>query len=104
MPPKILPFAFGDEPSNLGDSASVQCVIATGDFPINITWTLNDQPVLKYHGINTVALGKKMSALSIESVSVEHAGNYSCQASNVGGTASQSTELVINGWWAGDGC
>lgn len=53
--------------------------------------------VTSYHGINTVALGKKMSALSIESVNDDLAGNYTCEASNVAGTAKHQTELIVNG-------
>lgn len=38
-----------------------------------------------------------MSALSIDSVTGNHAGNYTCQVSNEAGTEFHIAELIVNG-------
>lgn len=95
--PRLLPFAFGDEPSYLGDSTSVQCTLSSGDLPVTFSWHLNEQPIETYSGINVVAVGKKTSLLSIDSLSEEHAGNYTCLAQNKAGSASHMAQLVVKG-------
>lgn len=97
VPPKIAPFDFGEEPSNSGDSASVQCLVTSGDFPLEFKFLFNDRPVSEIFGISTVKLGKRTYALTIDSVSGKHMGNYSCEVSNVGGVDRYSAALVVNG-------
>lgn len=95
--PRLLPFAFGDEPSYLADSTSVQCTLSSGDLPATFSWYLNKQPVQTYGGINVIAVGKKTSLLSIDSLSEEHAGNYTCLAQNAAGSVSYTSELIVKG-------
>lgn len=95
--PKIAPFDFGNEPSNFGDSASIQCLVTSGDFPINFKWLLNERPVSEIFGVSTVKLGKRTYALTIDSVSGKHAGNYTCEASNMAGVDRFNAALVVNG-------
>lgn len=95
--PKIAPFNFGDEPSNFGDSASVQCLVTSGDFPIDFKWLYNGRPVSEVFGISTVKLGKRTYALTIDSVNGKHAGNYTCEASNSAGVDRYNATLVVNG-------
>lgn len=97
MTPKIAPFDFGNEPSNSGDSASVQCLVTSGDFPIDFKWLFNERPVSEVFGISTVKLGKRTYALTIDSVTGKHAGNYTCEAFNTAGVDRYSAELVVNG-------
>lgn len=93
-----MPFSFGEEPSNAGDMAAVQCMITKGDIPINITWTLNDLPISSStRGVSVMRNSPRLSALSIESVSAEHRGIYTCYAKNLAGNSSQSAELSVNG-------
>lgn len=48
-------------------------------------------------GISTVKLGKRTYALTIDSVSGKHAGNYTCEASNEAGVERYSASLIVNG-------
>lgn len=82
---------------NYGEPASVQCTILDGDLPINVEWLLNDRPVLDLPDISIVKLGKRVTALTIDSVAGHHRGNYSCRAINRAGTVEQSAILFING-------
>lgn len=95
--PKIAPFDFGTEASNSGDSASVQCLVTSGDFPIDFKWLFNQRPISEIFGISTVKLGKRTYALTIDSVSGKQAGNYTCEASNMAGIDRFSAELIVNG-------
>lgn len=97
MTPKIAPFDFGNEPSNAGDSASVQCLVTSGDFPIDFKWLFNERPVSEIFGISTVKLGKRTYALTIDSVSGKHAGNYTCEVFNTAGIDRYTAELNVDG-------
>ncbi|CAH0555681.1 unnamed protein product [Brassicogethes aeneus] len=93
--PKLQPFAFGDEPAFVGDSATVQCSITSGDLPVIFSWMLDGSPVRETDGISSSAFGKKTSVLSIDTLSGIHAGNYTCLAANKAGISSFTTELVV---------
>lgn len=95
--PKLLPFSFGDEPSYLGDTTSVQCTVSSGDMPIRFSWLLNGRHIKDMVGINIGSFGKKTSFLGIDALSEEHAGNFTCVAENAAGIASYSANLIVKG-------
>jgi len=96
--PKIAPFDFGDEPSNFGESASVQCLVTSGDFPVSFAWLFNGREINEnVYDVSMVKLGKKISALSIDIVRDHHAGNYTCVAVNRATSVNFTAELVVNG-------
>lgn len=97
VPPSIAKFYFDDKPSNFGDSASVQCLVTSGDLPIDFKWYFNGRPVKEYSGITTVKLGNRNSVLNIDSVTGKHAGNYTCQASNLADSLNFTAELIVKG-------
>lgn len=76
------------------------CAITHGDIPIEITWSHNGK-ILPEVGDSdsglTLVNTKKSSVLSIDSISGEHAGNYTCTGTNRAGTDSLTTELLVNG-------
>ena len=92
----MLPFTFGDEPYEKGQSVSTQCSVSSGDLPINISWQFNNRP-LTNKDVNISPIGKRASAISIDQVSWEHVGNYTCVGENRAGRASFSAELFVNG-------
>lgn len=77
--------------------ASVSCIVSGGDLPINFIWLLNRAPIEPYNGIVIEKRGKRISALTIESLKASNMGNYSCIAENPGGTVEYTAELVVNG-------
>lgn len=97
VPPKLAPFANSDEPLHLGDYFQLTCAVVHGDFPYNITWYFNDEPITYIDGVSILMHGKRSSSLNIESVSAHNSGNYSCKSSNIAGRASISTTLSIRG-------
>ncbi|XP_039283577.1 Down syndrome cell adhesion molecule-like protein Dscam2 isoform X42 [Nilaparvata lugens] len=94
--PKIAPFSFGDEAYTFGQFVSMQCVVKDGDLPLNISWTLNGQPLVSSDDVTIAKGGRRISTLTIESVSHQLAGNYSCVGSNAAGTDSHTSTLLVN--------
>lgn len=99
MAPKLAPFSPTDEPLLLGDYFQLNCVIVQGDFPVNTTWLLNNEPYYQVNGISVQLNGKRGSSLNIDAVTASHAGNYTCNAVNKAGNVSSSTLLVVKGLW-----
>lgn len=99
VPPQILPFEFGDEPANAGDTASVQCVMNKGDLPANFSWSLNGRKIAQRNnmGIAFGSMSRKMSILNIDSVNGTHRGIYICHVENQAGHVNHSATLEVNG-------
>lgn len=93
-----MPFQFGDDSFNPGDSTAVNCMITKGDVPLNIKWTLNGQPIVNgENGLQVVKMSPRLSSLSIESLSDRHRGIVRCIVSNNAGETYYMSELKING-------
>ncbi|XP_074103038.1 cell adhesion molecule Dscam1-like [Cotesia typhae] len=89
---------MGDEPANWGDAVTATCTVFKGDFPITIEWSLNSEPIdQNYPDITISSSSKRVSVLTIDAVSANHAGEYTCSASNVAGGTSYSASLAVNG-------
>lgn len=82
---------------NSGDMATANCAVTKGDFPIEIVWLFNGKPIDSSHSLTVGYMNKRISTISIESVSAEHAGEYTCIAKNPAGTVSYSATLNVNG-------
>lgn len=93
-----MPFNFGDEATNTGESTAVQCMINKGDAPINIKWVLNSEPLFNgQHGIVIVKMSTRLSSLSIDSITDKHRGIFKCIAENAAGRDEYESELKVNG-------
>lgn len=97
MPLQILPFDFGEIAVNSGDMATVQCAVPKGDFPIRFSWTHNGNNIDLRDGILISKINKRITTLSIESVTAENGGNYTCIAENPAGASSYTATLNVNG-------
>nr|XP_049465887.1 Down syndrome cell adhesion molecule-like protein Dscam2 isoform X31 [Anopheles coluzzii] len=93
--PSVFPFDFGDEPVDMMNTVSINCVVSKGDTPIMIEWLFNGNRVTTNDGINIMKSGQKISILSIESVQSRHAGNYTCVARNNAGESQHTSELKV---------
>lgn len=93
-----MPFVFGDEPSNFGDSTAVQCMVSKGDLPLKIQWSLDGEPLTGTNEqITVVKMSPRLSSLSIESINHRNRGVYKCKATNIAGTAEYTANLIVNG-------
>lgn len=97
VPPQITPFDFGEEAVNEGDGVSAQCTIAKGDYPLNITWYLDDKPASSVNGVLINRVSKRVSTLSIDYVLETHSGRYNCVATNKAASVSFGTSLAVKG-------
>lgn len=96
--PLIAPFDFGDEASNVGEVAGVQCMVAKGDLPMDIFWSLNSVPIVSgEHSFLISRLNARTSALNIDSLGAKHRGLYQCIARNRAGFSEHESELHVNG-------
>lgn len=102
VPPQIMPFQFGDDSFNPGDSTAVNCMITKGDLQnLRMKWTLNGQPIVNgENGLQVVKMSARLSSLSIESLSDRHRGIFRCIVSNDAGETHYLSELKINGTFA----
>ncbi|XP_029175732.1 Down syndrome cell adhesion molecule-like protein Dscam2 isoform X18 [Nylanderia fulva] len=95
--PQIFPFTFGDEPVNSGEAISATCSILKGDFPMDIAWAFNGEPISAENADQfSITKGKRLSVLSIDAVAARHAGEYTCTASNKAGASSHTAVLAVN--------
>lgn len=62
-----------------------------------VEWTLNGIDIPSYLEVSTPKIGKRIHVLSIDSVKADHAGNYSCIATNQAGRAEFTAPLVVIG-------
>lgn len=76
----------------------MNCLVTSGDLPIEIEWLFEGAPVNYAAGIAVLRGGKRTSLLTIDSVHAGHAGNYSCTARNKAASSEFSAALVVNGW------
>lgn len=95
--PQILPFSFGDHPSNAGDKVQVGCTVAKGDQPLRISWNFYGEELSSNMGVSTMAVGDSMNVLFIPFVAPSNKGSYTCVAINPAGQDSYTAQLLVNG-------
>ncbi|XP_058055436.1 cell adhesion molecule Dscam2 [Anopheles bellator] len=95
VPPKVFPFSFGDEPMNEGDSGSIQCNVPSGDLPIGIRWYF-EGALIGDPSTTITQIGRRAKALTIDAVTARHAGNYTCEASNIADVVQYTATLLVN--------
>lgn len=64
---------------------------------MKISWKFNSKDIESLSGVRIVTVSRRSSSLSIESVSHEHAGNYTCIGENKVGKTEHTTTLNVNG-------
>ncbi|XP_046813659.1 Down syndrome cell adhesion molecule-like protein Dscam2 isoform X7 [Vespa crabro] len=95
--PQIFPFSFGDEPVNSGEAISATCSIQKGDFPMDISWAFNGEPINDEHKDQfVITKSKRLSVLQIDAVAARHVGEYTCTVSNNAGASSHMAALAVN--------
>ena len=92
-----MPLTFGADILDEGQYAQVLCIVAKGDEPLKISWSLQGEIVSSEPSLTTASLGTRTSMLTISSVGYRHSGTYTCTAANRAGSASQAVQLRVNG-------
>lgn len=92
-----MPFEFGEEPVNAQEMVLVTCTVVKGDQPLKLEWYFNDNKIKPGDFGISLLNTKRASQLSIESVSHQNQGNYTCVVTNQAGTMNHTAELFVNG-------
>lgn len=99
VPPQIVPFEFGTEPANVGEMTTVSCLVAKGDLPLDIFWSLNSIPLIQgQQGVSVMRLNARTSVITVESLDAQHRGLYRCMARNGAGQSEHYSALEVNGY------
>jgi hypothetical protein len=92
-----MPIEFGEEPVNAQEMVLVTCAVSKGDLPLKIEWYYNENLIKSgTNGINLMNT-KRTSQLTIESVTHQNQGNYTCVVKNEAGIVNHTAELFVNG-------
>uniref|UniRef100_A0A8D8W495 Ig-like domain-containing protein n=1 Tax=Cacopsylla melanoneura TaxID=428564 RepID=A0A8D8W495_9HEMI len=73
------------------------CMVPAGDLPLNISWLFNNITLNPARHSVAISQTNRVSTLTIDAVTYEHSGNYTCVASNAAGVSSHSDILKVNG-------
>ncbi|BES91298.1 Down syndrome cell adhesion [Nesidiocoris tenuis] len=93
VPPKLGPFTFGELIE--GVRTRVQCVVQAGDPPLTLQWLKDDLRISSELGIQ-ISNDDYSSTLAIGRVGSEHAGEYTCIASNPAKTTKLTSRLIVS--------
>ena len=89
--------SFGTDVLNEGAFGQLSCVVTEGDLPLSISWTFHGAELSSDLGILTTPIGGRGSMLVISHVGHRHSGSYTCLATNIAGTDTQTAQLYVNG-------
>lgn len=77
---------------------ATQCMSLKGDFPLKFNWLLNGESIQEHKlGIRILKISPRISGINIDSVSIKHIGNFTCEVSNPAGRKEHIIDLNING-------
>lgn len=93
----MVPFTFGNKPLQEGTPATLQCTVSEGDLPLHITWLFNGEEIEDSESVSISKLGRRASALIIDSVTSANVGNYTCSVKNPVGSETYTSSLLVNG-------
>ncbi|KAH7975126.1 hypothetical protein HPB49_024198 [Dermacentor silvarum] len=93
-PPKIQPFTF---PTNLlrARKVIVYCAVLEGSEPLTFVWTKDGRELANGGRLHIKQLSETGSSLTIATVGAEDIGNYTCTVSNVAGSDSATSQLLV---------
>lgn len=93
--PRIQPFSFSDKLTE-GQNTKALCTVLEGIGPYKFLWYKNDQ-ALTSSIYTSIESSKDYSLLLINSLSTDHAGNYTCAVTGSSGRDTYSSQLIVNG-------
>ncbi|KAK8780167.1 hypothetical protein V5799_018495 [Amblyomma americanum] len=91
--PEIMPFSFSKN-IVLGQKTTVTCVVSSGTGPFRFEWKHGERRVASDSRKNVLTLAENVAALTIEAITAEDLGNYTCTVASDVGNASYSAVLA----------
>ncbi|XP_075526205.1 cell adhesion molecule Dscam2-like [Dermacentor variabilis] len=95
-PPKVQPFSFPSTKA-MPKKVIVHCAVLEGTEPLKFVWTKDGLPVENGHRLHVKQHSETLSSLTITDVGAEDIGNYTCAVSNVAGSDSATSQLLVKG-------
>lgn len=101
-PPRVGPYEF---PADLqvGMKARAMCAVMQGDAPFRFSWTQDGRrieselPTPESGALFRTQHFRDYSLLTVDSLTLAHAGNITCMVTNDAAKTSQSALLKVNG-------
>lgn len=75
----------------------ISCSAIYGDFPMKFSWLFRNKSIVGSENVR-IEFTKRSSILSIEAISGDNAGVYTCVVANHAGATNASTELIVKGY------
>lgn len=103
-PPRVGPYEFPND-LQVGMKARAMCSVMQGDAPFKFAWSQDgrriesDVATKESGAIFKVQTLRDYSMLTVDSLTLAHAGNITCLVSNDGSQTWQSAMLKVNGKW-----
>ncbi|XP_049514068.1 Down syndrome cell adhesion molecule-like protein 1 homolog [Dermacentor silvarum] len=94
--PRIQPLAFPPSVS-LGQEVSVTCVAALGKKPFRFAWKQDGEVLENTKRKHSRAVVDNVVMMTIERVTAEDVGNYTCTVNNGFGSDSTTAALIVEG-------
>lgn len=91
-----MPFSFSKSLA-LGEEASVVCAVTASKGPLTFSWLHDGTRISNTASRYVKVVTDTITTLTINKVSAEHLGNYTCTVSNDAGSDSFSAMLVVEG-------
>ncbi|XP_049514067.1 titin-like [Dermacentor silvarum] len=92
--PKVQPFSFPSTKA-MPKKVIVHCAVLEGTEPLKFVWTKDGVPVENGHRLHVKQHSETLSSLTITDVGAEDIGNYTCTVSNVAGSDSATSKLLV---------
>ncbi|KAM7294611.1 hypothetical protein ISCGN_024117 [Ixodes scapularis] len=92
--PEIMPFTFSKNVL-LGQKTMVTCAVTTGSTPLEFLWSHNGRAVDNTASKYAASVTSNIATMTIQKVSAEDTGNYTCTVSNDVGSDSYTSALLV---------
>ncbi|CAN8026151.1 unnamed protein product [Ixodes persulcatus] len=94
--PDIMPFSFSKN-SILGQTSTLSCVASSGQGPFRFLWTHDGKAIEDTPRKHVRTVSDNVALMTIERITAEDSGNYTCIVSNAVGSGSYSAALAVEG-------
>lgn len=82
---------------NAGERLALQCAVIKGGLPMTVNWLKETSPATNAAGVHVKLINDFTASLTVESLTGQHAGLYTCWVRNEGGRAQSTVTVVVQG-------
>ena len=82
---------------NDGERLALQCAVIKGGLPMTVNWLKDNSAATNVAGVHVKLINDFTASLTVESLTWQHAGRYTCWVRNEGGRAESSVTVIVQG-------